>query len=249
MTRLSVNLNKVALLRNSRPLGIPSVLDAARTVIAAGAHGITIHPRPDGRHIRQPDVYDLAKLLSGHPDVEFNIEGNPFENLVDLALQVKPHQCTLVPDEPSAFTSDHGWDLPKDTERLKPLVSRLKRAGIRVSLFMDATPEAIAHAADVGVDRVELYTESYANAFDRDNDLQVLQRFAKAANVAQRAGLGVNAGHDLNRQNLPRFLTAVKNVLEVSIGHALIADAIYSGLTQTVQDYLVAMTQDSARTS
>ena len=241
MTKLSVNLNKVALLRNSRPLGIPSVVRAAETVIAAGAHGITVHPRPDARHIRTQDVHDLARLLAQHPDIEFNIEGNPFENLIDLALQVKPHQCTLVPDDPAAFTSDHGWDLPRDADRLKPVVAQLKAAGIRVSLFMDAAPDAIAHASAIGADRVELYTEPYAAAFGHGTELQELQRFVNAAEAAQRAGLGINAGHDLNRQNLPGFLAKVKNVLEVSIGHALITDALDSGLSQTVRDYLAAM--------
>ena len=241
MTKLSVNLNKVALLRNSRPLGMPGVVRAAQTVIAAGAHGITVHPRPDGRHIRTHDVRDLAQLLANYPDVEFNVEGNPFENLIDLALQVKPHQCTLVPDDPAAFTSDHGWDLPKDTARLKPSIARLKAAGIRVSLFMDATPAVVARAADAGADRVELYTEPYAAAFGGENENRELRRFARAAEAAQRAGLGVNAGHDLNRQNLPRFLSTVKHILEVSIGHALVADALDNGLTQTVRDYLAAM--------
>jgi pyridoxine 5-phosphate synthase len=241
MTKLSVNLNKVALLRNSRALGIPSVVRAAETVVAAGAHGITVHPRPDERHIRVQDVHDLAQLLSRHPGIEFNIEGNPFENLIDLALQVKPHQCTLVPDDPGAFTSDHGWDLPRDAARLKPVIAQLKAAGIRVSLFMDAAPDAIVRVVDIGADRVELYTEPYASAFGHGTEKLELQRFAKAAEAARRAGLGVNAGHDLNRQNLPRFLSTVKNVLEVSIGHALIADALDSGLAQTVRDYLGAM--------
>jgi len=241
MTKLSVNLNKVALLRNSRALGIPSVVRAAETVIAAGAHGITVHPRPDARHIRVQDVHDLAQLLSQHPGIEFNIEGNPFENLIDLALQLKPHQCTLVPDDPAAFTSDHGWDLPRDAARLKPVITQIKAAGIRVSLFMDAAPDAIARVAEIGADRIELYTEPYAAAFGRETEELELRRFAKAAEAARRAGLGVNAGHDLNRQNLPQFLSIVKNVLEVSIGHALIADAFDSGLAQTVRDYLAAM--------
>ncbi len=246
MTRLSVNLNKVALLRNARPLGIPSVVRAAQTVIAAGAHGITVHPRPDGRHIRTHDVHDLAQLLTRYPAIEFNIEGNPFENLVDLALQARPRQCTLVPDDPAAFTSDHGWDLSKDGARLKPLIARLKAEGIRVSLFMDADATAIARAAEAGADRVELYTEPYAAAFGRESQEQELQRFVQAAQAAQRAGLGVNAGHDLNLQNLPRFLSAVKNVLEVSIGHALTADALDTGFAQTVRNYLAAMNQDAS---
>ena len=241
MTRLSVNLNKVALLRNSRSLNIPSVVSAAETVIAAGAHGITVHPRPDGRHIRVRDVHDLARLLLQHPDIEFNIEGNPFESLLELALQVRPHQCTLVPDDPSAFTSDHGWDINRDSGRLTPVIRRLKAEGIRVSLFMDAEAASIGRAADIGADRIELYTEPYARAFGHANESQELDRFARAAEAAQRSGLGVNAGHDLNQHNLPRFLSAVKSVLEVSIGHALIADALELGLAQAVRGYLAAM--------
>lgn len=246
MTKLSVNLNKIALLRNTRSLGIPSVVRAAETVIAAGAHGITVHPRPDGRHIRTQDVHDLANLLSQHPGIEFNIEGNPFENLLDLVLKVRPHQCTLVPDDPAAFTSDHGWDIGKDAGRLTPVVKRLKAEGIRVSLFMDADIENIGRAADVGTHRIELYTEPYASAFGHTNEGRELERFASAAESAQRSGLGVNAGHDLNQHNLPRFLASVKNVLEVSIGHALIADALESGLSQTVHSYLAAMRERDA---
>lgn len=246
MTRLSVNLNKVALLRNSRLLGIPSVVRAAETVIAAGAHGITVHPRPDGRHIRTHDVHDLANLLSLHPGVEFNIEGNPFEDLLDLVLQVRPTQCTLVPDDPSAFTSDHGWDIARDVARLVPVVKRLKTEGIRVSLFMDADADNIGRATETGADRVELYTEPYASAFGHGHEGQELERFARAAEAAQRSGLGVNAGHDLNQVNLPRFLAKVKNVLEVSIGHALVSDALYSGLSQAVRDYLRAIQTQQA---
>lgn len=246
MTRLSVNLNKIALLRNTRRLGIPSVVRAAQIVIAAGAHGITVHPRPDARHIRTHDVHDLAQVIARHPGVEFNIEGNPFENLIDLALEARPHQCTLVPDDPSAFTSDHGWDLAKDAERLAPLIARLKGAGIRVSLFMDADSNTISRAADIGTDRVELYTEPYAAAFGSENEARELLRFTAAAQAAQRAGLGVNAGHDLNRLNLPHFVAAVAGVLEVSIGHALVADAIEAGLAQTVRDYLAALKEGAA---
>lgn len=241
MTRLSVNLNKVALLRNSRTLGIPSVLRAAIIALDAGAHGITVHPRPDGRHIRTEDVYELAKLLKNRPGVEFNIEGNPFHAVLDLVREVLPQQCTLVPDDPGAFTSDHGWDLRRDGARLRPIIAGLTALGIRVSLFMDPLPEAMPAARDAGADRVELYTEPYARAFGTAGESAVLARYAAAAQAAQQAGLGINAGHDLNQDNLPRFLAAVPGVLEVSIGHALIADALELGLAQAVKGYLAAM--------
>ena len=238
MTRLSVNLNKVALLRNARDLDIPSVLAAAQTCIAAGAHGITVHPRPDERHIRASDVYALADLLTDTPTVEYNIEGNPFEGrFMDLVGQVKPTQCTLVPDAPGARTSDHGWNVAEHGARLRPIVEALQAAGMRVSLFMDPDLEQIEHAARLGADRIELYTEPYASAH-ADGDFDgVLARYARAAAHAQSLGLGVNAGHDLNRANLAAFC-AIPNILEVSIGHALIADALHLGLHATVEAYL-----------
>src|SRR5690606_17799849 len=165
MTRLSVNLNKIALLRNTRTIGIPSVTRFARIGIEAGAHGITVHPRPDGRHIRAADVFELSELVRAYPGIEFNIEGNPFHQLLPLARQVRPHQCTLVPDEEAALTSDHGWDLGKDAARLAPVIAELKGLGMRVSLFMDPVAEAMTRARDIGADRIELYTESYARAF------------------------------------------------------------------------------------
>jgi pyridoxine 5-phosphate synthase len=242
MTRLSVNLNKIALLRNSRSLGIPSVIGAARIALDAGAHGITVHPRPDARHIRSNDVHELAALLRSSPAAEFNIEGNPFEPpLLELARAVRPQQCTLVPDDPGAFTSDHGWNLAHDSARLRPVVAELKKLGIRVSLFMDPLPEMMAAAAATGVQRVELYTEPYAGTFGTVDEPAMVERYAAAARSAQAAGLGVNAGHDLNRGNLPRFLAAVPGVAEVSIGHALIADALELGLAATVRDYLRVM--------
>jgi pyridoxine 5-phosphate synthase len=241
MTRLSVNLNKVALLRNTRPLGIPSVIRCAEIAIEAGAHGITVHPRPDGRHIRTDDVYELAALLKSTPHVEFNIEGNPFENALDLVREVRPHQFTLVPDDPGAFTSDHGWDLARDGGRLVSVIREVKALGVRVSLFMDPTPEVMREAAKTGADRVELYTEPYAKAFGTSEETVQLERYATAARAAADAGLGVNAGHDLNQQNLPRFLANVHGVLEVSIGHALIADALEHGLARTVSGYLTAI--------
>ncbi len=241
MTRLSVNLNKVALLRNTRTLGIPDVQRAARVALDAGAQGITVHPRPDGRHVRAADVRALAGLLAARPGCEFNIEGNPYHGLMDFVREVRPAQCTLVPDESGAFTSDHGWDLAADGGGLQPVIAELRSLGVRVSLFMDPLPEAMAHAARLGADRVELYTEPYARAFGTPAQAGVLARYAETAREAQSAGLAVNAGHDLNRDNLGAFLAAVPGVIEVSIGHALIADALEFGLAQTVRLYLAAM--------
>lgn len=241
MTRLSVNLNKIALLRNTRSNGMPDVLRSARIALDAGAHGITVHPRPDGRHVRAGDVRELARLLAARPGAEFNIEGNPFHGLMDFVREVRPQQCTLVPDESGAFTSDHGWDLQADTPRLQPIVAELRSLKVRVSLFMDPLPQAMALAKDLGADRVELYTEPYARAFGTSGQAAVLGTYAGTARAAQGAGLGVNAGHDLNRENLGAFLDAVPGVLEVSIGHALIADAIEFGLAETVRRYLEAI--------
>jgi pyridoxine 5-phosphate synthase len=237
-TALSVNLNKVALVRNTRSLGIPSVVRAATLCLQAGAHGITVHPRPDSRHIRSGDVTDLHRLLEAWPRAEYNIEGNPFHNLMDFVRQVRPHQCTFVPDAEGQSTSDHGWDLAVDGERLKPLIAEAKALGVRVSLFMDPVPQAMAAARAVGADRVELYTESYARAFGSAASRPLLQGYAQAARAAQAAGLGVNAGHDLNRENLTEFLLHVPEVREVSIGHALISDALELGYAATVQAYL-----------
>ena len=240
MTRLSVNLNKIALLRNSRTLGIPSVTRAAAIALDAGAHGITVHPRPDARHIRIGDVHELADLLKGRANAEFNIEGNPFQGLLDVVRAIHPQQCTLVPDDPGALTSDHGWDVKRDGERLKPVIAELKARGIRVSLFMDPLAEVMPAVHALGADRVELYTEPYAKAYGAD-EMKGVEPYATAARAAQRVGLGVNAGHDLNQDNLPRFLSGVPNVLEVSIGHALVADALETGLAQAVRNYLAAI--------
>jgi pyridoxine 5-phosphate synthase len=245
MTKLSVNLNKVALLRNSRALGIPSVPRSATIVLDAGAHGITVHPRPDARHIRTEDVHDLKALIRNYPQAELNIEGNPFENALDLVRAVRPHQFTLVPDDPAAYTSDHGWDLAREGSRLRALISEVKALGVRVSLFMDPLADAMRIAASVGADRVELYTEPYAKSFGSKDENEALSRYNAAAHAAQHAGLGVNAGHDLNQINLPAFLAAVPGVMEVSIGHALIADALEEGLARTVRAYLAAVGQPS----
>jgi pyridoxine 5-phosphate synthase len=246
MTALSANLNKVALLRNTRSIGVPSVVWAARVALSAGAHGITVHPRPDGRHVRAHDVRELSAVLRESPGAEFNIEGNPFHGLLEFVREVRPEQCTLVPDETGAFTSDHGWDLAKDSSRLKPVVAELRALGVRVSLFMDPVPQAMAVARELGADRIELYTEPYARAFGKAEQAAVLGRYAQAARAAQRAGLGVNAGHDLNLDNLPDFLRAVPGVLEVSIGHALIADALELGMAGAVGQYLGAIARGNA---
>jgi len=241
MTSLSVNLNKVALLRNTRTIGIPSVERMAQIALEAGADGITVHPRPDGRHVRSPDVGELAAMLRQWPAVEFNIEGNPFHQLMEYVREVRPHQCTFVPDETGAFTSDHGWDLARDGQKLRAVIDDAKASGARVSLFMDPDAAAMEQAAALGADRVELYTEPYARAFGTAEQERELKRYSAAAKAALAVGLGVNAGHDLNRANLGPFLAAVPGVLEVSIGHALIADALEFGLAATVRMYLAAI--------
>lgn len=239
MTVLSVNLNKVALLRNARDIGIPSVTEAAGIAVEAGAGGITVHPRPDQRHIRPSDVYELSEILK----VEFNIEGNPFSEeegdypgFLPLVRQVRPAQCTLVPDDPGQKTSDHGWDLRKDGDRLVPIISELKNLGIRVSLFMDPDHEQIGRAAQAGADRIELYTEAYARAYENGNIETVFNKYRQAAKFAQGLGLGVNAGHDLNLENLAKFCS-ISGILEVSIGHAITADALKMGLSAAVKAY------------
>jgi len=241
-TALSVNLNKVALVRNTRHLGIPSVTRAATLCLQAGARGITVHPRPDERHIRRHDVFELAELMQAWPDREYNIEGNPFHNLMAIAREVKArglplHQLTFVPDSEGQFTSDHGWSFPQDAERLRPLIAEAQSLGVRVSLFMDAEPDQMAGARTVGADRVELYTEPYAAAWHTPERSAQLERFRVAGQAALDAGLGLNAGHDLNRENLTAFLRTVPGVQEVSIGHALMADALELGYAATVADY------------
>ena len=236
-TALSVNVNKIALLRNTRHLGIPDVLMLSRQALLAGAQGITVHPRPDGRHIRNQDAHDLAALLREWPEAEYNIEGNPFHNLMALARELRPQQLTFVPDSEDQFTSDHGWRFPDDLVRLQPLVAEAQALGMRVSLFMDPEPSMMAAARACGADRVELYTEAYASAYGTPMQAEVLARYTATAQAARAVGLGVNAGHDLNRANLSDFLRAVPGVQEVSIGHALIADALELGLAETVRAY------------
>ena len=242
-TKLSVNVNKIALLRNQRDIGYPSVVEAARRIIEAGAHGITVHPRPDQRHIRPTDVTDLSRLIGDEfaGSVEFNIEGNPTEDLLAIVHEIEPDQVTLVPDDPDQRTSDHGWDLARDGERLTPIIEGLSAAGMRVSLFMDPDPEAMRLAAASGADRVELYTETYATGFALGDCEHVLADFVAAAEAAIANGLGVNAGHDLNLDNLPLFRRSVPELAEVSIGHAFTADALKLGYHAAVAAYLAAL--------
>ena len=247
MIALSVNLNKIALIRNSRDTTNPDIPRHAQMCIDAGADGITVHPRPDQRHIRASDCFDLAAML----EVEFNIEGNPFSGprastrtgvddypgFMELVRAIRPAQCTLVPDNEGQLTSDHGFDLKRDGERVAPVVEELQSLGIRTSLFMDPEPEQIRLAAQTGTDRIELYTESWARAFRTGEDVDgVFRRFVEAADVAAEVGLGLNAGHDLDLDNLPRFAT-IPGLLEVSIGHALTVDAIRMGLARAVAAY------------
>jgi pyridoxine 5-phosphate synthase len=243
LTALSVNLNKVALVRNTRHLGIPSVTRAATLCLQAGASGITVHPRPDARHIRASDVLELAAVLRDWPDREYNVEGNPFHNLMECVSDLRDrglpvHQVTFVPDSEGQFTSDHGWNFPADAERLHAAIAQAHALKLRVSLFMDADPQSMAAARGVGADRVELYTEPYAEAWGKPEQAEQLARFAQAAQAAMDAGLGVNAGHDLNRDNLAAFVQQVPGVLEVSIGHALLADALELGYSATIAAYL-----------
>lgn len=236
-TALSVNVNRVALLRNTRPLDIPKLVHMAELALQAGADGITVHPRPDQRHIRPADVGELHALLQRWPRCEYNIEGNPFHNLMPLVREWRPQQCTLVPDSAEQSTSDHGWDLKADGARLRPVIEELKSLGVRISLFMDPLPEAMALARELGADRVELYTESYARAHGTPAQGERLAAYARAAEAALAVGLGLNAGHDLNRLNLGDFLRAVPGVQEVSIGHALVGDALEFGMAETVRLY------------
>jgi pyridoxine 5-phosphate synthase len=235
VSTLSVNLNKVALLRNARTVGVPSVVDAARTCVEAGALGITVHPRPDERHIRTQDVFDLADML----DVEFNIEGNPFPDFMDIVRQVLPAQCTLVPDSPGQFTSDHGWEVETNADRLAPVIREMNELGVRVALFMDVDSTEFETVSQLGADRVELYTEPYAAAFAAGDQAVALEQAKRAVERAKAAGLGVNAGHDLNLDNLPG-LCCDSDIDECSIGHALISDALWLGLAETVKRYVVA---------
>src|SRR5688572_15426019 len=239
--KLSVNLNKVATLRNSRGGREPDVLEAVAVCVAAGAPGITVHPRADERHIRRSDVYAIADQLKVSPEVEFNIEGDPRPDLLELVLKVRPTQCTLVPVKPGEITSQAGWSPDTPIDELKAIVGSIKKIGVRVSMFVDPVPEAVIWAAAVGGDRVELYTEPFARAFEAGRGEASFQTYAGAAELAHSLGLGINAGHDLDLKNLPLF-RRLPHLQEVSIGHALISHALYVGLERSVRDYLHALT-------
>ena len=237
MTHFSANINRIALLRNSRDNGLPDLLHAAKTILDAGAAGITVHPRPDERHIRLTDIAPLAALVAQYPGREFNIEGNPHHNLMPIVEAVRPQQATFVPDAVDVATSNRGFAAGAEMHAVQPLIARLKALGIRVSVFVDPDISAIDAAKAAGADRVELYTETYAAAYARGAFVDVLARFAAAAARARDLGLGVNAGHDLNLENLPDFVRDVKPI-EVSIGHALIADALWLGLDGATKRYI-----------
>ena len=250
MTALSINLNKISLLRNSREGNYPDIVKHAKVCIEHGADGITVHPRPDQRHIRPKDVRDLAELVRPQPNLEFNVEGNPFApaladypGFLELVEETNPDQCTLVPDTDSQLTSDHGFDLHSSGEALYPIIQRLKNQGMRVSLFMDPDLEQIDLAAKMGADRIELYTGPYAASWGTDSLETIFQQHLKAAQLATSLGMGVNAGHDLNLDNLAKF-SSIPNLLEVSIGHAFIVDSLSMGMASTVQAYKKLLSQN-----
>lgn len=233
MTKLSVNINKIATLRNARGGETPSVTEAAVKIQEFGAHGITIHPRPDERHITRKDVYDLKPLVH----TEFNIEGNPHREFINMVLEIKPEQVTLVPDADDAITSNAGWDCEKNLDFLKSVIAEFKNAGIRTSIFLDPNPEMVKFAAETGTDRIELYTEAYAKNYSVNKE-QAIKPYVETAEKASEFGLGINAGHDLSLENLKYFSDHIPNLLEVSIGHALVSEALYMGMENTVQAYL-----------
>ena len=233
MTKLSVNINKIATLRNARGGSLPSVTQVAVDAQRFGAQGITIHPRPDERHITKQDVYDLKPLVT----TEYNIEGNPHRPFVDMVLDVHPHQVTLVPDAEDAITSNAGWDCIKNQDFLREVIAEFKSAGIRTSIFLDPNPQMVEYAAKTGADRIELYTEAYAAGYNKDRE-KAINSYQKTAQAAAECGLGLNAGHDLSLDNLKYFSDNIPGLLEVSIGHALISEALYLGLENTIQAYL-----------
>lgn len=241
MVRLSVNINKIATLRNARGGNVPDVLKAAVDCQRFGAQGITVHPRPDERHIRYQDVLDIQP----HITTEFNIEGYPSDSFIDLVLKVVPHQVTMVPDPPGVLTSNAGWDVVTNRAFLIPVIEAFKKAGIRTSLFIEPDPEMICRAAETGTARVELYTETYARNYPVNREMAI-EPFVLASQAAAKVGLGLNAGHDLNLENLHYFATHIRGLLEVSIGHALVADALYYGLENTIQLYLRQLQEKDA---
>ena len=233
MTKLSVNINKIATLRNARGGDVPSVTQVAIDMQRFGSEGVTVHPRPDERHITRKDVYDLKPLVY----TEFNIEGNPHPSFIDMVLEVKPQQVPLVPDADDAITSNAGWDCQKHKEYLTEIISTFKKAGIRTSIFLDPNPKMVKHAFETGTDRIELYTEAYAKNYLSDKE-KAIKPYIETALKANEYGLGINAGHDLSLENLQYFAQNIPNLLEVSIGHALISEALYLGLENTIQAYL-----------
>ena len=237
MTILSVNLNKIALLRNSRGRDFPNIMEFAQKFIDLGVRGITVHPRQDERHITRQDASDLGRLIHGLEDVELNIEGYPSEDFLDLVEQISPTQCTLVPDSPTQLTSDHGWDLTKHFDQVRDTCSRLNGAGIRSAIFLDPDTDQVRLAPDTGTRRIELYTEEYAETYGRKENESVFRKYKESAILAQELGLGVNAGHDLDLTNLARFLE-IDGILEVSIGHALTIECIENGMNEVVGKYL-----------
>ena len=237
MTKLSVNVNKIALLRNSRGRNFPDLVGHVKKLISLGVKGITVHPRPDERHVTRQDVYDISKFLKSYPDVEFNIEGYPSQRFLTLVKEVVPDQCTLVPDEPGQLTSDHGWDIAANRSLLLDVNMMLREKNIRSSLFLDPIPDHVNEADEVGSNRIELYTEEYAAKFGTEDELACWQTYAETASRASKLNIGVNAGHDLDLSNLARFLE-IDSVLEVSIGHALVVESIQSGLDFVVAKYL-----------
>ena len=237
MTVLSVNVNKIALLRNSRGRDFPSVIDFSKRVIGLGVKGITVHPRPDERHVTRRDIRELTSFLADYPGVEFNIEGYPSEDFMELVLNAKPDQCTLVPDAPEQLTSDHGWDISAHESLLSNVLGRLRDADIRSSIFLDPDAAMVERVPGVGADRIELYTESYAQAFGSESQSAVLESYRAAALRATELGIGLNAGHDLDLANLGEFLT-IPAILEVSIGHALVVESLHEGVDNVVTRYL-----------
>ena len=237
MTVLSVNVNKIALLRNSRGRDFPCVVGFSEQLIDLGVKGITVHPRPDERHVTRRDVYALSEMLRDKPQVEFNIEGYPSEDFIKMVLEVCPDQCTLVPDSPGQLTSDHGWNIPENQFVLQQVLSELREGGVRSSLFLDPDPEMVGHVTRVAADRIELYTENFANHHAGPQQEAVFERYRAAAQRAGQLGIGINAGHDLDLQNLTKFLQ-IPNILEVSIGHALIVESLQLGVTEVIKRYL-----------
>jgi len=234
MTVLSVNVNKIALIRNSRGSDFPNVLRISQEILKYGVHGITIHPRPDERHVKYSDAYELKEAL----DVELNIEGYPNEKFLDMVCEVKPAQCTLVPDSPDALTSDNGWDCIKHADFLQKVISRLQDCGVRTSIFLNPEPFQVEHAKNTGTDRIELYTHAYCANYNTENRDKVFESFRLTAEAANQVGLGLNAGHDLNQTNLAYFASNLPGLLEVSIGHALWVEMLYEGMEKTIKGYL-----------